>query len=73
MQVTGDTTSRYQNSPTANTHTFAVNWILNSNARVMFNYSTTNFGSSVEALDTNTSASVSNKEDIISIRTQFNF
>jgi len=73
MQVTGDTTSRYQNSPTANTHTFAVNWILNSNARVMFNYSTTTFGSSVEALDTNTNGSNTTREDIISVRTQFNF
>jgi phosphate-selective porin OprO/OprP len=73
MQVTGDTSSRYQNSPTAKTQTFAVNWILNSNARVMFNYSTTTFGSAVEVLDTNTSSSVSNREDIISVRTQFNF
>lgn len=72
-KVTGDTNSRFQNSPTAKTHTFAVNWILNSNARIMFNYSTTTFGSSVEALDTNYNGSTTSKEDIFSIRTQFNF
>jgi len=71
--VTGDTVSRYQNSPKATTQTFSLNWILNSNARVMFNYSTTNFGSSVEALDTDYNSSVTSKEDIISVRTQFNF
>ena len=71
--VTGDTVSRYQNIPKATTQTFSLNWILNSNARVMFNYSTTNFGSSVEALDTDYNSSVTSKEDIISVRTQFNF
>jgi phosphate-selective porin OprO/OprP len=71
--VTSDTVSRYQNSPKATTQTFSLNWILNSNARVMFNYSTTNFGSSVEALDTDYNSSVTSKEDIFSVRTQFNF
>jgi phosphate-selective porin OprO/OprP len=71
--VTGDTVSRYQNSPKATTQTFSLNWILNSNARVMFNYSTTNFGSSVDALDTDYNSSLTSKEDIISVRTQFNF
>jgi phosphate-selective porin OprO/OprP len=65
--------SRAQNSPTATTQTFAVNWILNSNARVMFNYATTKFGSSVEYLDTDTDGSTTKREDIFSIRTQFNF
>jgi phosphate-selective porin OprO/OprP len=71
--VTADSGSRYQNSPKATTQTFSLNWILNSNARVMFNYSTTNFGSDVEALDTDYNSSVTSKEDIISVRTQFNF
>jgi phosphate-selective porin OprO/OprP len=66
-------TSRYQNSPTATTQTFALNWILNSNARVMFNYSATKFGSSVEALDTNTDGSTTQRENIFSVRSQFNF
>jgi hypothetical protein len=71
--VTGDTNSRYQNSPTANTSTYSLNWILNSNARVMFNYSQTKFGSAVEYLDTDANTSTTKKEDIFSVRTQINF
>ena len=72
--VTGDTNSRYQNSPTANTSTYSLNWILNSNARVMFNYSQTKFGSPVEYLDTDANTtSKTSKENIISVRTQINF
>jgi len=66
-------TSRYQNSPTANTSTYSLNWILNSNARVMFNYSRTKFGSPVESLDTHFNSSTTTKEDIFSVRTQINF
>jgi phosphate-selective porin len=65
--------SRQQNSPTANTSTYALNWILNSNARVMFNYSQTKFGSAVEYLDTDANSSSTTKEDIFSVRTQINF
>jgi phosphate-selective porin len=65
--------SRFQNSPTANTSTYSVNWILNSNARVMFNYSQTKFGSAVEYLDTDLNTGTTKKEDIISVRTQINF
>jgi phosphate-selective porin OprO/OprP len=65
--------SRYQNSPKANTCTYALNWILNSNARILFNYSRTKFGSAVETLDTSYDASTTKKEDIISVRTQINF
>ena len=74
--VDGSTTavsSRYQNSPTTTTQTVALNWILNSNARVMFNYSATKFGRAVEYLDTDTNSSTTKREDIISVRTQFNF
>jgi phosphate-selective porin len=72
--VTGDTNSRYQNSPTANTSTYSLNWILNSNARVMFNYSQTKFGSPVEYLDTDANTtSKTSKENIFSVRTQINF
>jgi phosphate-selective porin OprO/OprP len=71
----GSTTSysRAQNSPTATTQTIALNWILNANARVMFNYATTKFGSAVEYLDTDANTSTTKREDIFSIRTQFNF
>jgi phosphate-selective porin len=65
--------SRYQNSPKANTSTYSLNWILNSNARVMFNYSQTKFGSAVEYLDTDENGSTTTKEDIFSVRTQINF
>ena len=65
--------SRFQNSPTANTSTYSVNWILNSNARVMFNYSQTKFGSAVEYLDTDSTSSKTSKENIFSVRTQINF
>jgi phosphate-selective porin len=66
--------SRYQNSPTANTSTYSLNWILNSNARVMFNYSETKFGSPVEYLDTDANTtSKTSKENIFSVRTQINF
>jgi len=68
-----NTGSRYQNSPTANTSTYSLNWILNSNARILFNYSRTKFGSAVESLDTSYDASTTKKEDIISVRTQINF
>jgi phosphate-selective porin OprO/OprP len=71
--VTGDLKSRYQNSPTANTSTYSLNWILNSNARVMFNYSKTKFGSKVEYLDTDSNGSSTTREDIVSVRTQINF
>jgi hypothetical protein len=46
--------SRVQNSETARTNTYALNWILNSNARVMFNYAETKFGHNVIILDTQT-------------------
>jgi phosphate-selective porin OprO/OprP len=67
------TGSRFQNSPTATTQTYSVNWILNSNARIMFNYATTQFGSIVEYLDTDTNSSTTTRENIFSVRTQFNF
>jgi len=67
------TASRYQNSPTATTQTIGLNWFLSSNARVMFNYSKTTFGSSVEALDTNNDSTTTKTENIFAIRTQINF
>jgi len=66
--------SRYQNSPSAKTNTLGLNWILNSNARVMFNFARTNFGSPVEYLDTDgEKTKTTKKEDIFSVRTQINF
>ena len=54
---TGVTTngSRVQNAESAKTNTYALNWILNSNARIMFNYAETKFGHNVVLLDVNKS------------------
>ena len=65
--------SRYQNSPKATTNTFGLNWILSSNARVMFDYSETKFGSAVKTLDTNNNSSTTTTEKIFSVRTQVAF
>jgi phosphate-selective porin OprO/OprP len=64
--------NRTQNSDKATTTTYALNWILNNNARVMLNYAETKFGTKVEALDGGTGKTM-DKEQIISLRTQVNF
>jgi len=77
---TGTSNSRAQNAETSTTNTYALNWILNSNARVMFNYAETKFGQSIMLLDTSKATNgtalysgVSDKERVISVRTQINF
>ena len=77
---TGSANSRAQNSETATTNTYALNWILNSNARVMFNYAQTTFGNSVIILDgafSNTvnslASGATDTERVFSVRTQINF
>jgi phosphate-selective porin len=65
--------SRVQNSPSAQTHTLGLNWILSANARVMFNYSETKFNSAVEYLDTGSNSSTTSAEKIFAVRTQVNF
>ena len=71
--------SRVQNAESAKTNTYALNWILNSNARVMFNYAETKFGHNIVMLDTNNSDSsttyggATDKERVFSVRTQINF
>ena len=69
--------ARAQNSETARTTTYALNWIMNSNARVMLNYAETKFGQSVFMLDTSpytaVGSGVTDKERVISLRTQVNF
>jgi len=72
--------TRAQNSETATTNTYALNWILNSNARIMFNYAETKFGRNIILLDTNemsngtaTASGATSKERVISVRTQINF
>jgi len=63
-------------SPKATTYTTGVNWILNPNARVMLNYSLTNFDNAFFPVDNGTQNSRTKSSDIshvISLRTQFNF
>ena len=66
--------SRGENSSTATTNTIGVNWILNPNARLIFNYAETKFGNKVTYLST-TPADVgfTTKERVASVRTQLNF
>ena len=80
---TGVTTngSRVQNAESARTNTYALNWILNSNARIMFNYAETKFTHKIVILDVNKytnaygaiSSGATDKERVISVRSQFNF
>jgi len=77
---TGDPFSRVQNSESATTNTYALNWILNPNARIMFNYAETKFAHKVTLLDVNKQtnnspfyAGATEKERVISVRSQFNF
>ena len=64
--------NRTQNSNKAKTTTYALNWIMNNNARVMLNYAETAFDTKVEALDGGT-GKLMDKERVISLRTQVNF
>ena len=51
-----------------------LNWLLNPNARIMFEYTRTNFGGVTQPLDTNAVAGTgSDKEDLLLIRSQLNF
>ena len=75
---TGVTGSRVQNAESARTNTYALNWILNSNARIMFNYAETKFGHNIVILDAQNSVTAltsgaTDKERVISVRSQFNF
>jgi phosphate-selective porin OprO/OprP len=70
--------SRVQNAESAKTNTYALNWILNSNARIMFNYAETKFNHNIVILDgSNTvnalTGGTTDKERVISVRSQFNF
>jgi phosphate-selective porin OprO/OprP len=71
VSVTG-TSVRTQNSVKGNTLTLGLNWLINPNARVMLNYAMTKFDTPVTPLDV-AGASASDKEQVISVRTQLNF
>ena len=70
--------SRVRNAESAKTNTYALNWILNSNARIMFNYAETKFNHNIVILDAQNSVTAltsgaTDKERVISVRSQFNF
>jgi len=54
------------------TYTAGIKWILNPNARVLFNYSRTRFGNEWEHFDLN-DAKLMKHEDLVMMRTQFAF
>ena len=70
--TTAGNNDRVQNSAKAKTLTVGLNWLLNPNARVMLNYSMTKFNDAVTPLDVAT-ASSSDSERVLSVRTQLNF
>jgi phosphate-selective porin len=54
------------------TYTAGIKWILNPNARILANYSRTNFGREHEFYDLD-DAKLMKHEDIVMVRTQFAF
>jgi len=54
------------------TFTAGIKWILNPNARILANYSRTNFGREMEFYDLD-DAKLMKHEDIVMVRTQFAF
>jgi phosphate-selective porin OprO/OprP len=64
-----------EGSTIGTTYTLGLNWILNSNARIMFNYSQTKFDKPFLPVDIGvpTNTVLGDKENIVSVRSQFNF
>ncbi len=67
--------SRGENSTIANTITYGVNWILNPNSRILFNYADTRFNTPTSYLSTAypSQLGTTTREQVLSVRSQFNF
>jgi phosphate-selective porin OprO/OprP len=67
--------SRGENSTNTKTVTYGINWILNPNSRIIFNYADTRFDTPVGYLTTYypTALGTTSREQVMSIRTQLNF
>jgi phosphate-selective porin len=66
------TAYRNENSESANTVTYGVNWLLNPSAAIKVNYAITSFDRAVKILS-NTDSTTAKNEKVISVRTQINF
>jgi phosphate-selective porin OprO/OprP len=77
-RIGGSVASGAQNATSGNlsggaeTYTAGIKWQLNSNMRVLANYSHTKFDYAFSPVDLSSTTKI-NKEDILMVRTQFNF
>ncbi len=74
--TTGNAQYQIEGSPKGNTTTVGLNWILNPNARIMFNYAMSKFDYSFAPVDIGTPSTPARRGDTshaFMIRSQFNF
>ena len=69
----GNNKSRAENSESARTITYGLNWLLNPSTAVKFNYAATKFDRPVYILSTAPASATTNTENVFSVRAQINF